>query len=63
MNVKKGLPQMIGRRISGQSSNMDEFEAEVAVYSSDLKASVSKKMFKWFRVSECPAHWERLTSL
>ena len=30
---------MIGRRISGLSSNKDFFEAEVAVYSSALKAS------------------------
>ena len=39
MHVKKELPQMIGRRISDLSSNKEVFEAEVAVYSSALKAS------------------------
>ena len=39
MHVKKELPQMIGRRISDQSSNKEVFQAEVAVYSSFLKAS------------------------
>ena len=39
MHVKKELPQMIGRKISDLSSNKGVFEAEVAVYSSALKAS------------------------
>ena len=39
MHVKKKLPQMIGRRILDVSSNKAVFEAEVAVYSSALKAS------------------------
>ena len=42
MHVKKELPQMIGRRISDLYSNRLSdlyFEAEIAVYSSALKAS------------------------
>ena len=39
MKVKKELPQKIDRRISGLSSNKNVFKAEVAVYSSALKAS------------------------